>query len=56
MSDLPEEIQEAIYEGSIKRERAITNIFSSIAGFISVCTILLLAGGIIQLTKWAFGG
>ena len=52
---LPEDVQDAFYEQEMKRQKAITSILSSIAGFISVVSLLGLSFGIVLLFQIAFG-
>ena len=53
--ELPEDVQNAVFEQEMKRQRAITSIYTSIAGFISVVSLLGLSFGIVFLFQIAFG-
>ena len=53
--NIPEDVQDAIYEQEMKRQKAITSIFTSIAGLISVVSLLGLSFGIVFLFQLAFG-
>ena len=53
--ELPEDVQNAVFEQEMKRRKAITSIYTSIAGFISVISLLGLSFGIVHLFKIAFG-
>ena len=52
---LPEDVQYALYEQEAKRQKAITSILTSIAGLISVVSLLGLSFGIVFLFQIAFG-
>lgn len=56
MSEFTEETQEVIIEQGLKRHRAITSIFTSIAGFISACTLSIVCFVVLYILEKIFGG